>query len=123
MRGAVCVAARSHARTHAAHLFFSAGLPARRDVVDALRQQQLGVLRMGGTMCNVEGYRWCAGLRHTPCVVITKRAVSEASCCSLRKYFRGPREQRDPYHGYWCAAHATLGCCSELRCRPAQCTH
>jgi hypothetical protein len=37
-----------------------AGLPARRDVVKALRQQQLGVLRMGGTMCNVDGYRWCA---------------------------------------------------------------
>ena len=44
----------------------SLGLPARRDVVDALRQQQLGVLRMGGTMCNVDGYRW--------------------------KLFRGPRE-------------------------------
>ena len=53
----------------------SLGLPARRDVVQALRQQQLGVLRMGGTMCNVDGYRW--------------------------KLFRGPRELRDPYRGFW----------------------
>ncbi len=37
-----------------------AGLPARRDVVEALRAQQLGALRMGGTMCNVDGYRWRA---------------------------------------------------------------
>ena len=53
----------------------SLGLPARRDVVEALRQQQLGVLRIGGTMCNVDGYRW--------------------------KLFRGPRELRHPYRGYW----------------------
>ena len=51
------------------------GLPARRDVADALKRQHLGVLRMGGTMCNVEGYRW--------------------------KFFRGPREERQPYSGYW----------------------
>lgn len=59
----------------AALLVWPSGLPARRDVVHALRQQKLGVLRMGGTMCNVDGYRW--------------------------KYFRGPREERDPYRGYW----------------------
>jgi hypothetical protein len=104
----VCCCPVSHARTtHVAS--FSAGLPARRDVVDALRQQQLGVLRMGGTMCNVEGYRWCAlslALRHALCAVITAMAVSETALCAVRKYFRGPREQRDPYHGYWCAANA-----------------
>ena len=60
----------------------SLGLPARRDVVQALRQQQLGVLRMGGTMCNVDGYRW--------------------------KLFRGPRELRDPYRGYWCVSIKVL---------------
>jgi len=62
----------------------SLGLPARRDVVQALRQQQLGVLRMGGTMCNVDGYRW--------------------------KLFRGPRELRDPYRGYWCVSLIVSAC-------------
>jgi hypothetical protein len=51
------------------------GLPARRDVADMLRSEQLRTLRMGGSMCNHGMYRW--------------------------KDFRGRRESRTPYHGDW----------------------
>lgn len=81
----------------------SLGLPARRDIAEALKRQHVGVLRMGGTMCNVDGYRW--------------------------KAFRGPRFDREPYQGYWYQeAGATqsrgfgmfevVDLCQALRCVP-----
>eukprot|EP00927_Polykrikos_kofoidii_P034009 TRINITY_DN28853_c0_g1_i1.p1 TRINITY_DN28853_c0_g1~~TRINITY_DN28853_c0_g1_i1.p1 ORF type:complete len:737 (-),score=92.26 TRINITY_DN28853_c0_g1_i1:79-2124(-) len=51
------------------------GLPVRDDVAKALIATGVRVLRLGGSMCNVEGYRW--------------------------KNMRGPRERRQPYSGNW----------------------
>jgi Alpha-L-arabinofuranosidase C-terminal domain len=79
------------------------GLPARRDVAEALKHQHIGVLRMGGTMCNVQGYRW--------------------------KQFRGPRFDRQPYEGYWYreqgrtqsrgfAMFEVIDLCQSIRCAP-----
>jgi len=51
------------------------GLPARRDVAELFRAEGIQVFRNGGTMCNGEEYRW--------------------------KRFRGPRDSRQPYHGFW----------------------
>eukprot|EP00929_Paragymnodinium_shiwhaense_P114278 TRINITY_DN8261_c1_g4_i1.p1 TRINITY_DN8261_c1_g4~~TRINITY_DN8261_c1_g4_i1.p1 ORF type:complete len:709 (+),score=93.64 TRINITY_DN8261_c1_g4_i1:54-2129(+) len=51
------------------------GLPVRRDVALQLRALGLSTLRLGGSMCNVDGYRW--------------------------KNFRGPRSHRAPYIGTW----------------------
>ena len=51
------------------------GLPARLDVATALQDQSMQSIRIGGSMTLVDGYRW--------------------------KMFRGPRELRQPYQGYW----------------------
>ena len=52
------------------------GLPVRRDIAEGLFQTMgFTVLRLGGSMCNAEGYRW--------------------------KEFRGPPERRNPYRGTW----------------------
>ncbi len=51
------------------------GLPVRRDVVDALVDQGVTLLRYGGSMVNAAGYRW-------------KDTV-------------GPRDRRPPYRGTW----------------------
>jgi hypothetical protein len=51
------------------------GLPVRRDVAEGLIAQGITVLRCGGCMVNDDDYRW-------------KRMI-------------GPREQRQPYHGFW----------------------
>eukprot|EP01006_Ploeotia_vitrea_P037661 TRINITY_DN66158_c5_g11_i1.p1 TRINITY_DN66158_c5_g11~~TRINITY_DN66158_c5_g11_i1.p1 ORF type:complete len:692 (-),score=55.57 TRINITY_DN66158_c5_g11_i1:25-2100(-) len=56
------------------------GIPARKDIMDNLALEGLGTLRMGGSMCNEADYRW--------------------------KRFRGKREDRQPYHGFW---YSTLG--------------
>jgi len=53
------------------------GLPDRRDVVEALLDQGITVLRYGGSMVNHEQYRW--------------------------KKMLGPRERRPPYKGTWYA--------------------
>lgn len=50
-------------------------LPVRRDVAEALIDQGITVLRYGGSMVNVPGYRW--------------------------KQMIGPRERRQPYRGMW----------------------
>ena len=44
------------------------GLPARKDISDSLEFEGMNLIRMGGSMCNQNGYRW--------------------------KYFRGPRQFR-----------------------------
>jgi hypothetical protein len=51
------------------------GLPARLDVAEALLAQSMQSIRIGGSMTLVDGYRW--------------------------KTFRGPRDLRQPYQGYW----------------------
>src|SRR5262249_31002564 len=51
------------------------GLPLRRDVVEALIDQGLTVLRYGGSMVNCPEYRW--------------------------KKMIGPRDTRPPYKGTW----------------------
>jgi len=51
------------------------GLPVRRDVAGQLQAAGVNVLRLGGSMCNVAGYRW--------------------------KSMLGPREHRQPYEGLW----------------------
>jgi hypothetical protein len=51
------------------------GLPLRKDVVDGLIEQKLGVLRYGGSMVNNDEYRW--------------------------KKMIGPRDRRPPYTGFW----------------------
>jgi hypothetical protein len=58
------------------------GLPVRRDVVEAMIDQGLSVLRYGGSMVNCAGYRW--------------------------KKMIGPRDRRPPYQGTW-YAHSTNG--------------
>lgn len=51
------------------------GLPVRKDVAEALQTLGVNTLRLGGSTCNVEGWRW--------------------------KNMRGPREHRQPYAGFW----------------------
>ena len=51
------------------------GLPVRRDVVEGLIDQGVGVLRYGGSMVNSPAYRW--------------------------KDMLGPRDRRPPYAGTW----------------------
>ena len=51
------------------------GLPVRRDVAEGLIRQGVTVMRLGGLMINVDGYRW--------------------------KNMIGPRDRRPPYEGYW----------------------
>jgi hypothetical protein len=51
------------------------GLPVRRDVVEAMRDQGITVLRYGGSMVNAPAYRW--------------------------KKMIGPRDRRPPYPGFW----------------------
>ncbi|MCB1127072.1 MAG: DUF1080 domain-containing protein, partial [Verrucomicrobiae bacterium] len=51
------------------------GLPDRRDVVEALQDQGITVLRYGGSMINAPEYRW--------------------------KQMIGPRDRRPPYRGTW----------------------
>ncbi|CAK9060530.1 unnamed protein product [Durusdinium trenchii] len=52
------------------------GLPVRRGVAEAMFQTAAWeVLRLGGSMCNAPEYRW--------------------------KHFRGPRESRQPWQGFW----------------------
>jgi len=53
----------------------SIGLPARLDIAQTLAGQFIKTIRMGGSMCNAEGYRW--------------------------KFFRGDRDYRQPYQGIW----------------------
>eukprot|EP01084_Bolivina_argentea_P173338 300219_1 len=53
----------------------SLGLPARKELADMLEYEGMKVVRMGGSMCNRDTYRW--------------------------KYFRGARENRQPYAGLW----------------------
>jgi hypothetical protein len=50
-------------------------LPVRRDVVQCLLDQRVGLMRYGGSMVNDDHYRW--------------------------KLMVGPHDRRPPYHGYW----------------------
>ena len=86
--GALCSVRVCDAAPHAGTL----GLPARRDVAEMFRSQHLKTLRMGGSMCNHGPYRW--------------------------KDFRGPRDQRTPYHGDWYRQVCVVrlcGCLSHAR--------
>jgi alpha-L-arabinofuranosidase len=58
------------------------GLPVRRDIVEALQNHGVTVLRYGGSMVNEPEYRW--------------------------KNMVGPRDQRPPYRGHW-YPHSTNG--------------
>jgi alpha-L-arabinofuranosidase len=51
------------------------GLPVRRDVAEGLIGQGITVLRYGGSMVNIDGYKW--------------------------KNMIGPRDRRPPYSGIW----------------------
>eukprot|EP00933_Yihiella_yeosuensis_P007713 TRINITY_DN11286_c1_g1_i1.p1 TRINITY_DN11286_c1_g1~~TRINITY_DN11286_c1_g1_i1.p1 ORF type:complete len:726 (-),score=94.82 TRINITY_DN11286_c1_g1_i1:113-2164(-) len=50
-------------------------LPVRKDVANLLHAAGVNALRLGGSTCNVDGWRW--------------------------KSMRGPREYRQPYRGQW----------------------
>ena len=80
--GRLAVRLKSAGSVVIGHVFFQtgewgrfAGLPVRRDVVEAVRSTGVGLLRYGGSMVNAPGYRW-------------KKMV-------------GPRDRRPPYAGLW----------------------
>ena len=81
----------------------SLGLPARKGLADMLEYEGMKVIRMGGGMCNRDTYRW--------------------------KYFRGPRDQRQPYQGLWYQQQGLtqsrgfgmfeiIDTCNEIGCQP-----
>lgn len=87
--GRFAIALRKPGKVELGHVFLQPGawgrfkgLPDRSDVVKALIDQRLTVLRYGGSMVNHPEYRW--------------------------KKMIGPRDRRPPYHGTW-YRHSTNG--------------